>query len=60
MGVTTAGFTLAAGLSSLVGGGLMAISLNVPFYITAAAALLAFILIQFTWRIKAIADIAKA
>lgn len=59
MGVTTAGFTLAAGISSLVGGSLMAISLNVPFYITAAFALLALLLIQLTWRIKNIEAIAK-
>ncbi|MCL9782457.1 MFS transporter [Vibrio sp. S4M6] len=60
MGVTTAGFTLAAGLSSFVGGGLMAISLTISFYVTAGFAFLALLLVVFTWRIQPIKQIAKA
>lgn len=50
MGITTAAFTFAAGVLSLMGGLLMAIDINVPFYFCAAAAVLALILIRTTWR----------
>ena len=38
MGITTAVFTLAGGIMSLIGGGLMDVDIRLPFYITAAAA----------------------
>ena len=57
MGVTTAGFTLAAGIFSLIGGVMMAVDIRLPFYICIAAALGALLLMRVTWRhpdIKAI------
>ncbi|MCP4318231.1 MAG: MFS transporter [Hyphomicrobiales bacterium] len=50
MGITTAGFTLAAGVFSLVGGLLMAVNIRLPFYICIAAAIIALVLIRTTWR----------
>ncbi|MCY6381089.1 MFS transporter [Hoeflea prorocentri] len=50
MGITTAAFTLAAGVFSLLGGLLMAVDIRTPFYICVAAALLALVLIRATWR----------
>ncbi|WP_299490489.1 MFS transporter [uncultured Shewanella sp.] len=54
MGITTAGFTLAAGVMSLIGGGLMALNIHLPFYICAAAAIIAVLLMKFTWNTKAV------
>ena len=50
MGVTTAGFTLAAGIFSLIGGVMMAVDIRLPFYICIAAAIGALILMRYTWR----------
>jgi len=50
MGITTAQFTLAAGVLSLIGGDLMGINLRFPFLITFGAALLALLMMALTWR----------
>jgi DHA1 family tetracycline resistance protein-like MFS transporter len=50
MGITTAVFTLAGGIMSLIGGGLMDIDIHLPFYITAAAAATGVLLVGFQWR----------
>ncbi|MEM9105466.1 MAG: MFS transporter [Pseudomonadota bacterium] len=50
MGVTTAGFTLAAGVFSLIGGVVMAVDIRLPFYICIVAAAGALILMRMTWR----------
>jgi DHA1 family tetracycline resistance protein-like MFS transporter len=50
MGITTAGFTLAAGVFSLLGGVLMAVDIRLPFYICLFAALGALALMRTTWR----------
>jgi predicted MFS family arabinose efflux permease len=55
MGITTAVFTLAGGIMSLIGGGLMDIDINLPFYIVAVAALMGSLLVSFQWRRPAIA-----
>ncbi|WP_298775335.1 MFS transporter [uncultured Shewanella sp.] len=50
MGITTAGFTLAAGVMSLIGGGLMALNIHLPFYICAITAIIAVLLMKLTWN----------
>ena len=50
MGVTTAGFTLAAGIFSLIGGVMMAVDIRLPFYVCLVAALGALLLMRLTWR----------
>ncbi|MCL1127184.1 MFS transporter [Shewanella surugensis] len=50
MGITTAGFTLAAGVMSLVGGILMGLDIHLPFYICAVAAITSLILMKLTWN----------
>lgn len=59
MGITTAAFTFAAGIFSLIGGLLMAVDLRLPFYICIAAALLALVLIRTAWRHPDIDAIAR-
>ena len=49
MGVTVAVFTLAGGIMSLVGGGLMDIDIRLPFYIVIGAALLGLVFVALTW-----------
>jgi DHA1 family tetracycline resistance protein-like MFS transporter len=46
MGVTTAVFTLAGGIMSLIGGEMMSVDIRMPFYVVTAAALLGLV---FTW-----------
>lgn len=50
MGVTTAVFTLAGGIMSLIGGGLMSIDIRLPYYIAATAAFFAFVSIILGWK----------
>lgn len=50
MGITTAGFTLAAGVMSLIGGLLMTVDINLPFYVCAAASAISLILMKLTWN----------
>jgi len=50
MGVSTALFTLGAGLTSLIGGELMGLSIYDPFWMAIAASLLALALIGTIWR----------
>ncbi|HMB60592.1 MAG TPA: MFS transporter [Xanthomonadales bacterium] len=49
MGITTAVFTLVAGLVSLLGGDLMSIDIRAPFYIVMAAALIGAVLPFIVW-----------
>jgi MFS family permease len=50
MGVTTAVFTLAGGIMSLIGGGLMSIDIRMPFYVVILAALLGLGLMGLAWN----------
>jgi hypothetical protein len=59
MGITTAQFTLAAGIVSLVGGDLMGIDVRFPFFVTIGAALLALLMMVLTWRTAAIRQITR-
>jgi MFS family permease len=49
MGVTVAVFTLAGGIMSLIGGGLMDIDIRLPFYVVIGAALLGLAFVALTW-----------
>ncbi len=49
MGITTAVFTLVGGVMSLIGGWLMSVDIRLPFYISAAAAILGILLIAAGW-----------
>ena len=49
MGVTVAVFTLAGGVMSLIGGGLMDIDIRLPFYVAIAAALLGLVFMGLGW-----------
>jgi predicted MFS family arabinose efflux permease len=50
MGVTTAVFTLAGGIMSLVGGGMMSVDIRLPFYVVIAAALLGLVSMFAAWN----------
>jgi predicted MFS family arabinose efflux permease len=50
MGVTTAVFTLAGGIMSLIGGGLMSIDIRLPYYVVIFFALLGLLALMLTWR----------
>ena len=50
MGITVALFTLAAGLTSLLGGELMSIDIRSPFYVSFGAAIVALVLLLTTWK----------
>ena len=50
MGIAIAVFTLAGGIMSLFGGGLMDVDLKLPFYIVAAAAVIGSLLVSLQWR----------
>jgi hypothetical protein len=49
MGVTTALYTLGAGLTSLIGGEAMAFDIRMPFFYAAAVAVLGMVLVFTTW-----------
>ena len=49
MGITTAVFTLAGGVMSLIGGILMSLDIRLPFYITAGMAVLALAFVLAGW-----------
>ena len=59
MGVTTAGFTFAAGIMSLIGGLLMAVDIRMPFYVVVVAAVLALVFMRTTWNDEAIKRITQ-
>lgn len=59
MGITTAEFTLAAGIVSLIGGGLMGIDVRLPFFVTCGAGLLAILAIALAWRTPEITLITR-
>lgn len=50
MGIATAVFTLAGGIMSLIGGGLMSVDIKLPFYIVAVAASMGCLLVSLQWR----------
>jgi predicted MFS family arabinose efflux permease len=50
MGITVALFTLAAGITSFLGGELMSIDIRSPFFVSCAAAVLALVLLFVTWN----------
>lgn len=50
MGITVALFTLAAGITSFLGGELMSIDIRSPFFVSCAAAVLALVLLFATWN----------
>lgn len=50
MGITIAVFTLIAGIMSLLGGDLMAINIQAPFYIVITAGLLGLVVMVIAWR----------
>jgi DHA1 family tetracycline resistance protein-like MFS transporter len=49
MGVTTAVFTLAGGIMSLLGGEMMSVDIRLPFYIVIVAALLGLVFMGLSW-----------
>jgi MFS family permease len=50
MGVTTAVFTLAGGVMSLIGGAMMSVDIRLPFYVVIVAALLGLAFIGLSWN----------
>ncbi len=50
MGITTAVFTLAGGIMSLIGGSMMGLDIRFPYYLAAAMAILAFVAIIWGWK----------
>ncbi|MEM6583308.1 MAG: MFS transporter [Pseudomonadota bacterium] len=50
MGVTTAVFTLAGGVMSLIGGALMSIDIKVPYFIVIGFAVLGLVFLLLSWR----------
>ena len=59
MGVSTALWTLGAGLTSLIGGDLMGLNLQLPFYMAAASAALTIVMILILWRFPGVSEIAR-
>ncbi|MEM8569994.1 MAG: MFS transporter [Pseudomonadota bacterium] len=57
MGIATAVFTLAGGFFSLVGGAVMSLDVHLPFYISAACALIGLVFLVAGWRRPEIARI---
>ena len=57
MGVTTALYTLGAGLTSLIGGEAMAFNIRMPFFYAAAVAALGIVLVFATWGYPAVQNI---
>ena len=50
MGKTVALFTLAAGITSFLGGELMSIGIRSPFFVSCGAVVLALVLLFATWN----------
>lgn len=59
MGVTTAVFTLAGGIMSLIGGSMMSLDIRLPFYFAAAMAVLAFVAVVGGWNNPEIRRLTK-
>lgn len=59
MGITTAVFTIAGGVMSLVGGVLMSLDIRLPFYITATMATLALVCIIAGWSQPDVRQLTK-
>ncbi len=60
MGITTALWTLGAGLTSLVGGDIMGLDIRLPFYMAAAAACVTVVLIAALWQVPGVREIARS
>lgn len=60
MGITTAQFTLGAGIISLIGGGLSGIDIRLPFLVSFGAASFALTMMFLTWRTPEIRRIVRA
>lgn len=54
MGVTTALFTLGAGIASFVGGMLLSLDVRAPFYLAIASAILSLALMGWLWRTESL------
>ncbi len=59
MGVSTAMWTLGAGLTSLIGGDLMGIDVRLPYVLATASALIAILLLVLLWRYPDVRGIAR-
>lgn len=59
MGITTALWTLGAGLTSVVGGDMMGFDIRLPFYMAAASAGLTIVLILALWQVPRVRQIAR-
>jgi len=59
MGITTALWTLGAGLTSLVGGDVMGLDIRLPFYMATASAGLTIVLIVVLRRAPGVRDFAR-
>ncbi len=59
MGITTAVFTLVAGLMSLLGGDLMSIDIRAPFYIVIAGTVVGVALLYGLWRSPLIREMTR-
>ena len=59
MGVSTAMWTLGAGLTSLIGGDLMGIDVRLPYVLATASALTAILLLVLLWRYPGVRGIAR-
>lgn len=59
MGVTTAGFTFAAGVMSLIGGLLMAFDLRLPFYVAIVATVLVLVLMRISWNTDQVRNLTR-
>ncbi len=59
MGITTAQFTLAGGIMSLIGGGLMGIDIRLPFLLALGAPVLALIAMALLWRGAAVSRLMQ-
>lgn len=59
MGITTAQFTLGAGVISLIGGEISGFDIRLPFLVALGAALLALAMIFLSWRAPEIRRITQ-
>ncbi len=59
MGVSTALWTLGAGVTSLIGGDLMALDVHFPYYIAVGSGLMSIILVALVWRSPDVCRIAR-
>lgn len=60
MGLSTALWTSGAGVTALIGGGLMSLNIELPFFVGIASAILTLVMIALVWRSPDIRRIAQA